>query len=111
LTAAVWAVTVSIELRFVEPHPINGVCSERAHFLPFETTIPSPTETVTASGGAETVPVAPFAQKKSSETRTRSPLENNRPPADNQRVQQVSGRNIRITLFFLALSFGVPSLL
>jgi hypothetical protein len=31
---------------------------------------------VTASGGAEMVPVAPFAQKKSSDTRTRSPLEN-----------------------------------
>jgi hypothetical protein len=28
---------------------------------------------VTASGGLEIVPIAPFAQKKSSETRTRSP--------------------------------------
>jgi hypothetical protein len=41
-----------------------------------------PLRFMTASGGTEMVPVSPFAQKKSSDTRTRSPLENplNAPP-------------------------------
>ena len=40
LTAAVGAVTVSIELRFVEPHPVNGVRPQCTLFLPGKATVP-----------------------------------------------------------------------
>jgi len=74
LTAAIWTVTVSIELWFVEPYPVNRVHPQGTLLLPREASVPGPLKLVTASGGAEIVPVAPFAQKKSFDIRTRSPL-------------------------------------
>jgi hypothetical protein len=71
-TVPVWAVAISVQLRLVEPYPVDGVLPRELFSCRVRSVSQGPPIAITSEGGTETLPVAPFAQKKSSETRIRT---------------------------------------